>query len=78
MMTPTEVGGDYGLGFSRASNGNYFSPGGSDWGFISSFLAHKEKGYGIIVMTNGNAGYQITGELVERVAEVYQWDSATE
>ncbi len=74
MVTPTAAGGDYGLGFSESGKGLYFGHGGSDWGFVCGLLAHKTKGYGVVVMTNGQAGGEISSELGLRVAEVYEWD----
>jgi len=74
MVTPTDVGGGYGLGFNVTTRGLYFGHGGSDWGFISLLRVHKTKGYGIAIMTNGQAGGRITNELMVRVAEAYDWD----
>jgi len=77
MVTPTKVGGDYGLGFSENGKGLYFMHGGVDWGFVSLLLAHKTKGYGVAIMTNGKSGGHITSELLMRVADAYNWERST-
>lgn len=77
MITPMDVGGGYGLGFSVTEDGNYFGHGGSDWGFISSLRAHQRDGYGVVVMTNGAAGNHLTQELTIRISEAYGWDPSS-
>src|SRR5436190_1842149 len=55
MLTPFVV--DYeGLGLFIDKRGNdvYFGHGGWDEGFSSEMKAHKEKGYGVVVLTNSN------------------------
>lgn len=76
MTTPVGVG-PYGVGLSLEKRGEgwYFSHGGSNWGFRCTLVAHLRKGYGVVVMTNGDNGGQVVNEIVERVAAVYQWDS---
>ena len=76
MTTPVGVG-PYGVGLSveKRGEGWYFAHGGSNWGFRCTLISHLRKGYGVVVMTNGDNGGQVTTELVERVAAAYQWDS---
>jgi len=38
-------------------------------------LAHVRKGYGVVVMTNGDAGSAVIAEIEARVAAAYNWDS---
>jgi CubicO group peptidase (beta-lactamase class C family) len=75
MLSPVGVG-DYGIGIALEKRGQgwYFLHGGGNWGFICSLLAHKTKGYGLIVMTNSFSG-PFTGEIGDRVARAYGWDS---
>jgi CubicO group peptidase (beta-lactamase class C family) len=75
MTTPVGVG-PYGVGLSLEKRGEgwYFSHGGSNWGFRCTLVAHLRKGYGVVVMTNGDNGGQVTTEIVERVAAAYGWD----
>lgn len=76
MVNPVGVG-DYGVGLSvnKTGQGWYFGHGGSNWGFRCRLWAHKIKGYGLVVMTNGDRGSLIAEELRDRVARAYDWDS---
>jgi len=72
--------GDYAVGFSIAKRGEgwYFSHGGSNWGFQAMLMAHKAKGYGLAIMTNGAQGGPLIGELSRRIQMAYEWDSMAE
>jgi CubicO group peptidase (beta-lactamase class C family) len=74
MVTPGL--GDYalGLGVNRRGGAMYFTHGGSNEGFRCLLLAHREKGYGAVVMTNSDNGDQILPEVVRAIAAVYQWE----
>jgi CubicO group peptidase (beta-lactamase class C family) len=76
MVTPVGVG-DYGVGFGlrKLGEGWYFGHGGSNWGFQCDLLAHVRKGYGVAIMTNADSGGAILGEIRNRVAAAYNWDS---
>jgi CubicO group peptidase (beta-lactamase class C family) len=76
MVTPTGVG-PYAIGLSveQRQEGWYFGHGGSNWGFRCDLLAHVRKGYGVVVMTNGDAGGAVITEIRARVASAYNWDS---
>jgi CubicO group peptidase (beta-lactamase class C family) len=76
MMTPVGVG-SYAVGFSIARKGEgwYFEHGGSNWGFRCFSTAHCAKGYGLIVMTNGDNGEPVAQEILARVARAYGWDT---
>ena len=76
MVNPVGVG-NYGVGFevSKRGEGWYFSHGGSNWGFQATLLAHKVKGYGLAIMTNGDRGGAILQELTGRIARAYGWNS---
>jgi len=54
--------------------GWYFGHGGSNWGFRCNILAHLRKGYGVVVMTNGDNGWPLIEKLVSRVAAACGWD----
>ena len=76
MVTPTGVGPfAVGLNIEKRSEGWYFSHGGSNWGFRCDLLAHVRKGYGVVVMTNSDAGGVVVNEIEARVASAYNWDS---
>jgi len=76
MLSPVGVG-DYGvgLGISKIGQGWYFGHGGSNWGFQCDLMAHRIKGYGVAVMTNGDSGRPVINEIRDRVAAAYGWDS---
>jgi CubicO group peptidase (beta-lactamase class C family) len=76
MVNPVGVG-DYGVGLAVAKSGEgwYFAHGGSNWGFRCDLRAHRLKGYGVAIMTNGDGGGRAIQEIEARVAAAYHWDS---
>ena len=76
MVTPVGVG-PYAVGFAIEQKGQgwYFSHGGANWGFRSHAIGHVAKGYGVVIMTNGEGGSQVASEIVDRVAVAYGWDT---
>lgn len=76
MVSPTGVG-PYAVGLSieKRNEGWYFGHGGSNWGFRCDLLGHVRKGYGVVVMVNGDAGGIVINEIEARVASAYNWDS---
>jgi hypothetical protein len=79
MLSPVGVG-DFAVGFivSKIGQGWYFSHGGSNWGFRATLLAHKVKGYGLVIMTNAEQGGAVAAELSRRIQMAYGWDSFAE
>jgi CubicO group peptidase (beta-lactamase class C family) len=78
MTTPVKNEKSIGLGiFMNDRKGEiYFGHGGWDEGFSSDMVAHREKGYGVVVLTNSNHP-QFISELIRSVARVYNWDNYT-
>lgn len=74
MLTPF-VEDFTGLGFflTKMKDEIYFGHGGWDEGFSSELIAHKDKGYGVVVLTNSNHP-EFISELIRSVALTYQWD----
>lgn len=66
---------DQQLGIFRRQSGsdNYFGHGGWNEGFCSDSRAHRDKGYGVVVLTNANQPSFIE-EVVNSVARAYQWE----
>ncbi len=75
MVTPVGVG-PYAVGFSvvKLGEGWYFGHGGSNWGFQCAMRAHRLKGYGVVIMTNGDNGGALLSALQDRIQQAYQWD----
>lgn len=75
MLTPF-VENFIGLGIfiDKRKNDLYFGHGGWDEGFSSNLVAHRDKGYGVVVLTNSNHPAFID-ELIRSVALTYQWDN---
>lgn len=76
MIAPTGMG-PFAVGFmiEKRAEGWYFMHGGSNWGFRCDLVAHIRKGYGVVVMTNGENGGPVIKEIEDRVAAAYGWDS---
>ncbi len=75
MVTPVKNEKSIGLGlFMQDREGDvYFGHGGWDEGFSSELVAHRDKGYGVVVLTNSNHPPFIS-EVMRSVARVYNWD----
>ena len=76
MLSPVGVG-PFAVGFQMARRGEgwYFTHGGSNFGFRCRLLAHKVKGYGLVVMTNAHRGGRVIDEVSHRIQKAYEWDS---
>jgi len=76
MVTPAGVG-PFGIGVmvGKRGEGWYFTHGGDNWGYRAWMIAHLRKGYGYVIMTNGDNGSAIIDPLADRIAQAYDWDS---
>jgi CubicO group peptidase (beta-lactamase class C family) len=76
MVTPVGVG-PFAVGFTmtKLGEGWYFGHGGSNFGFQCDLIAHRVKGYGAVIMTNGAAGGAVIQRLREMIQRQYAWDA---
>jgi CubicO group peptidase (beta-lactamase class C family) len=71
----TEVGGGFGLGFAVWSHGGerYFGHGGANEGFRCFMVAHRSRGFGVVVLTNSDDGADLADAVVELIGEREGW-----
>lgn len=75
MLTPfVEEFIGLGIFINKKKDEIYFGHGGWNEGFSSELIAHKDKGYGVVVLTNSNHPAFIS-ELIRAVAHTYSWDN---
>ncbi len=67
--------GTYGLGLSLSGKGRSarFGHGGSNAGFQCGMVAYVDTGQGAVVMTNGDRGGMLAGEILRAIALEYDW-----
>jgi CubicO group peptidase (beta-lactamase class C family) len=76
MARPVGVGPfAVGLIVNRRGEGWYVRHPGDNWGFKAIVVLHVLKGYGVVVMVNGDGGWPVINEIEARVARAYGWDS---
>jgi CubicO group peptidase (beta-lactamase class C family) len=71
----TPISDRFGLGIAVESNDSteiYFQHGGWDEGFSSKLIAHRDRGYGIVVLTNSNHPDFIE-EVITAVSKMDGW-----
>ncbi|MEZ4423456.1 MAG: serine hydrolase domain-containing protein [Gemmatimonadota bacterium] len=79
MLTPHGGGEEryrrHGLGFGLpdADGVRVFSHGGSNEGFKAMWITLRDSQQGVAVMTNGDQGSALAGEIIRAVADVYDW-----
>jgi len=74
MLTPfVEDFTGLGIFINKMKDEIYFGHGGWDEGFSSELIAHRDKGYGVVVLTNSNHP-EFISELIRSVALTYSWD----
>jgi CubicO group peptidase (beta-lactamase class C family) len=75
MITPVGIG-PFAVGFqiSKLGEGWYFEHSGSNFGFQCDLVAHRIKGYGAAIMTNGARGGALIQQLRQIIARQYGWD----
>ncbi len=68
--------GTIGLGFQLQNRNDeiYLRHHGTNTGFYAEVMAHRDKSYGVVVMTNSNFP-AFNAEVIRAVAKAYEWDS---
>lgn len=68
--------GSMGLGPALRNDGDslIFSQSGGNQGFRCLFMAHANKGDGVVIMTNADSGMELAQELLNSVSAAYNWD----
>jgi CubicO group peptidase (beta-lactamase class C family) len=75
MLTPF-VSDSMGLGMAVVEYGQavYFHHSGGNEGFRCFLIAHRDNGYGAVVMTNSDNGSQLYSEITRGIANIYRWE----
>jgi len=80
MVTPHSVssygpGAEYGLGMQlfKRQEEQYMRHWGWNTGYYSEMIAHREKEYGVVVMTNTTFP-EFNAEVIRAVAQTYAWE----
>ncbi|ALZ75280.1 serine hydrolase domain-containing protein [Rheinheimera sp. F8] len=76
MTTPVRVG-QFAVGFKIEQLGKeqYFSHSGANWGYRAWMTGHLSKGYGMIIMTNGDNGMALMNQVADRITNAYGWNA---
>ncbi|RFP14763.1 MULTISPECIES: serine hydrolase [unclassified Duganella] len=76
MLSPAGVG-PYAVGLTLGQRGDgwYFTHSGSNWGYRAWISGHVRKGYGVVIMANGDNGMALMNQIADRVATAYHWDT---
>jgi CubicO group peptidase (beta-lactamase class C family) len=71
----TEVERDYALGFDLRAHGGepYFGHGGANDGFRGRMVAHRTAGYGVVILTNGDNGSELSDAVLRLIGEREGW-----
>ena len=81
MLTPYGVSGygpsliyGLGLGIMNKKDETYFYHWGWNDGFFGLMMAHRDKGYGVVVLTNSTSP-AFNEEVIRSVSLAYEWDN---
>ena len=73
MLTPVKDGIGLGPFVGGTGRNFHFGHGGANEGFHSQLVMYPELGVGAAVMTNGDGGPELIGEVLRALAAEYQW-----
>ena len=77
IMTTPILDGEYNIGLHNEKIGTeqLLGHNGGNEGYTCSMLFHKEKGFGVILMSNCDKGYEIKMPFFRSAAAAYNWDN---
>jgi tetratricopeptide (TPR) repeat protein len=77
IMTTPVLSGEYNIGLrnERVYNEQLVGHNGGNAGFSCSMFFHKERGYGIVLMTNSDSGYKLKLPILRSAAAAFGWDN---
>lgn len=76
MVAPAGVGpAGLGLFVGMRGKGWYFTHGGDNAGYKAWMIGHLRKGYGYVILTNGDNGSALIDPLADRIGSAYRWDA---
>lgn len=76
MIAPVGVGRfAIGLAIDQRGEGWYFTHSGANWGYRAWISGHVRRGYGVVIMANGDNGMAVLNQVADRVERAYGWDS---
>lgn len=74
MIAPVGVGRyAIGLAIDQRDDGWHFSHAGDNWGYRAFMIGHIRKGYGYVIMVNGENGMALMNQVADRIANAYKW-----
>lgn len=77
IMTTPVLSGEYNIGLRNEKIGaeQLLGHNGGNEGYTCSMLFHKEKGFGIVFMSNCDKGYEMKMSFFRSVAAAYGWNN---
>jgi CubicO group peptidase (beta-lactamase class C family) len=74
MDADTQSGAGLGIFIRRFGDAAYFNHDGGNVGFVSRFLGHPDKGYGLAIVINTDSQGTMIRDLTGAVGSVYDWE----
>lgn len=78
MLTKHKNGWGLGPSLSGEKDELVFQHGGKNAGFSNDMFAYAHQGHAVIVMTSGDNGMELTGEIMRSIADQYDWRGKTQ
>jgi len=74
MDADTKSGSALGMFIQRFGDAAYFNHDGGNVGFVSRFLGHPDKGYGLAIVINTDSPGRMIRELTATIGAAYGWE----